>query len=73
MDNLLNWLKQPVAWWLHLRSQMPELEIERIGLVYIYPIFLVLIVIEYLKAKELFDLKESFSGFVIGMGATVVR
>lgn len=56
-----------------MRDQLPKLEIEHFGLVYVYPVFLVLIIMEYLKAKEYFDLKESLSGFVIGIGATLIR
>lgn len=63
----------PIEAWLHMKSQLPALEIEGIGIKYVYPIFLVLIILEYLRAKHLFDLKESLSGFVIGMGATVMR
>ncbi|MFT3885582.1 MAG: sterol desaturase family protein [Flavobacteriales bacterium] len=59
--------------WLHMRSQLPKLEIEHFGLFYVYPVFLALIIIEYLKAKDYFDLKESLSGFVIGVGATLIR
>ena len=59
--------------WLDLKAQLPELAIEGIGIKYIYPIFLVLILLEYLNAKHLYDLKESLSGFVIGVGATIIR
>ncbi|MFN6115714.1 MAG: hypothetical protein ACK46C_07505, partial [Flavobacteriales bacterium] len=63
----------PIQAWLDMKASLPELPIEGIGIKYIYPIFLVLIILEYLRAKELFDLKESLSGFVIGLGATVIR
>ena len=43
--------------WKELVAQVPELPIQDFGLTYIYPVFVVLIIIEYLKAKELFDLK----------------
>ncbi|HOP43906.1 MAG TPA: sterol desaturase family protein [Flavobacteriales bacterium] len=59
--------------WKELVAQVPELPIQDFGLTYIYPVFVVLIIIEYLKAKELFDLKETLSGFVIAAGATVMR
>ena len=59
--------------WLDMKAQLPELAIEGIGIRYVYPVFLALIILEYLRAKELFDLKESLSGFVIGIGATVIR
>ena len=54
--------------WLDMKAQLPELAIEGIGIKYIYPIFLALILLEYFSAKHLYDLKESFSGFIIGIG-----
>jgi len=63
----------PIQAWLDMKAQLPALEIENIGGKYIYPIFVALIVIEYFRAKDLFDLKESFSGLVMGIGATVIR
>lgn len=63
----------PVAAWLHMKEQLPPLPIEGVGIKYVYPVFLVLIVLEYLQARHLFDIKESLSGFVIGLGATVIR
>lgn len=63
----------PIDAWLHMKAQLPRLDIEGIGIKYVYPIFLVLIILEYLRAKHLFDLKESLSGFVIGIGATIMR
>lgn len=59
--------------WMDLKAQLPELPIEGFGLVYIYPIFGALMVIEYFRARELFDLKESFSGMLIGTGATLMK
>lgn len=59
--------------WLDMKAQLPELAIEGIGIKYIYPIFLALILLEYFSAKHLYDLKESFSGFLIGVGATIIR
>ena len=59
--------------WRELVDQVPELPIQDFGLTYIHPVFVVLIIMEYLKAKELFDLKETLSGFVIAAGATVMR
>ncbi|MCB0790947.1 MAG: sterol desaturase family protein [Flavobacteriales bacterium] len=59
--------------WLEMKHQLPEIPIEGIGLRYLYPVFVILIVIEYLKARELYDLKESLSGFVMGAGATIVK
>jgi len=41
-------------------------------LTYIYPLFIGLMVLEYFMARHLFDLKESFSGFAIAAGASVV-
>ena len=63
----------PIQSWLDMRAQLPTLAIEGIGIKYVYPVFMALIVLEYMRAKELFDLKESFSGFIIGAGATVIR
>jgi len=59
--------------WLDMKAQLPELAIEGVGIKYVYPLFLVLIMMEYVRAKHHFDLKESVSGFVIGAGATVIR
>ncbi|MDX9751773.1 MAG: sterol desaturase family protein [Flavobacteriales bacterium] len=59
--------------WRNMAAQLPELPIQDIGLKYVYPIFLALIVVEYVRARHLFDLKESLSGFVIAIGATVMR
>ncbi|MCB0795694.1 MAG: sterol desaturase family protein [Flavobacteriales bacterium] len=59
--------------WLDMKRQLPELPIEGIGARYIYPLFVVLIVVEYLRAKELFDLRESWAGFVMGSVATVIK
>ena len=56
--------------WMDLKAQLPELAVEGIGLKYVYPVFLGLIVLEYVNAKHLYDLKESLSGFIIGVGAT---
>ncbi len=63
----------PIQAWLDMKAQLPELPIERFGLFYLYPIFLALIIWEYIQARELYDLKESLSGFVIGIGATIIR
>lgn len=70
---MLGPLNQVVQWWLHLRDQLPKLEIEHFGLFYVYPVFLALIIMEYVKARDYFDLKESLSGFIIGVGATLIR
>ena len=59
--------------WRRMAAQLPELPIQDIGLKYVYPIFLALIAMEYIKARHLFDLKESLSGFVIAIGATIMR
>jgi sterol desaturase/sphingolipid hydroxylase (fatty acid hydroxylase superfamily) len=63
----------PIEAWLQLKAQLPPLAIEGIGIKYVYPVFVVLIFLEYFRAKHLFDLKESFSGFIIGVGATIIR
>jgi len=59
--------------WLEMKAQLPELPIEGFGLVYVYPLFLLLIVMEYAKARDYYDLRESVSGLVIGVGATVMK
>lgn len=56
-----------------MKAQLPALPIESFGLIYLYPVFVALIIWEYIQAKELYDLKESFSGLVIGIGATIIR
>lgn len=63
----------PVQAWMAMKEQLPELPIEGFGLTYLYPVFILLILTEYFNAKHLFDLKESLSGFAIGIGATIVR
>ncbi len=50
-----------------------ELAIVDFGLKFMYPLYVVLIIVEYLSARHLFDVKESLSGFAIAAGATVVR
>ena len=47
------------------------IEIEAV-VIYIYPIFIILMILEYVFAKKLFDLKESASGFAIAAGASLV-
>lgn len=39
---------------------------------YLYPLIVVLIVLEYLNARHLFNIKESLSGIVIAIGASVI-
>ena len=39
---------------------------------YIYPVFIILMILEYILAKHLFDLKESFSGFAIAAVASLI-
>jgi sterol desaturase/sphingolipid hydroxylase (fatty acid hydroxylase superfamily) len=63
----------PIQAWLDMKAQLPELAIEDIGIKYVYPVFLALIILEYVNARHLFDLKESWAGFVIGAGATIIR
>lgn len=58
---------------MELKAQLPELPIEGIGARYIYPFFVALIVFEYFRAKELYDLKESLAGFVMGSVATIIK
>lgn len=63
----------PIEAWLHMKEQLPPLPIERIGILYVYPIFLGLLLLEFFKAKELYNLKETWASFVILVGATLVR
>jgi sterol desaturase/sphingolipid hydroxylase (fatty acid hydroxylase superfamily) len=63
----------PVDAWLHMKAQLPPLEIEGIGIKYVYPIFLGLLLLEFFNAKHLYDLKETWASFVILVGATVIR
>jgi sterol desaturase/sphingolipid hydroxylase (fatty acid hydroxylase superfamily) len=63
----------PIQSWIEMKEQIPELPISDWGLKYLYPVFLVLIVIEYLNAKHVYDLKESFAGLVMGIVATLIR
>ncbi len=48
-----------------------ELDIDLV-LTYIYPIFVMLMILEYILARHLFDLKESFSGFAIAIVASAI-
>lgn len=50
-----------------------DIEIVRVGLTYMYPMFAALIVIEFLAARHLYDIKETLSGFVLAAGATLMR
>ncbi len=59
--------------WLDMKRQLPELPIEGVGAKYIYPLFILLMIVEYRAARHLFDLKESWSGVVMGLGATVIK
>lgn len=67
------WFNQIIQWWIHLKEQLPPLSIEGIGIKYVYPIFLVLLLIELVNAKHLYNLKETFASFVILVGATLIR
>lgn len=66
-------LFNPVEAWLHMKAQLPPLKIEGIGIMYVYPFFLALLLFEFYKAKHLYNLKETFASFVILVGATVIR
>jgi sterol desaturase/sphingolipid hydroxylase (fatty acid hydroxylase superfamily) len=59
--------------WLALKRSLPVLEIEGIGIKYVYPIFLVFLIMEYVNAKHLYNLKETFASFIILVGATLIR
>ena len=59
--------------WLALKRSLPVLEIEGIGIKYVYPIFLGCLLMEYFNAKHLYSLKETFASFIILVGATVIR
>ena len=63
----------PIQAWMDMKAQLPVLEIEHYGAYYVYPIFIGLILIEYFRAKDLFDLRESWAGFVMGVIATIIR
>ena len=63
----------PVEAWLHMKAQLPPLDIEGIGIKYVYPFFLILLLLEFFNAKHLYNLKETFASFVILVGATVIR
>ncbi len=63
----------PIDAWLSMKSQLPPLKIEGIGITYIYPIFLVLLLLELYQAKHLYNLRETFASFVILVGATLMR
>ena len=41
-------------------------------IVYLYPILVALIILEFFTARHLYDVKESLSGFVIAIGATII-
>ena len=62
-----------VQYWLDMKAQLPALAIEGVGLKYVYPIFLALLLMEYFNAKHLYSLKETWASFVILVGATVIR
>jgi len=56
-----------------MKAQLPPLKIEGIGIMYVYPFFLALLLFEFYRAKHLYNLKETFASFVILVGATVIR
>ncbi len=59
--------------WLGMKSHLPVLKIEGIGIKYVYPCFLGLLLLEFFNAKHLYNLKETFASFIILVGATVIR
>ena len=63
----------PIDAWLQMKAQLPPLAIEGIGIKYIYPIFLGLLLLEFYNAKDLYNIKETWASFVILVGATVIR
>ena len=63
----------PIDAWLQMKEQLPPLAIEGIGIKYVYPIFLGLLLLEYFNAKDLYNIKETWASFVILVGATVIR
>ena len=63
----------PISAWLEMKSQLPELAIEGIGITYVYPIFLVFLLMEFFNARHLYNLRETWASFVILVGATVIR
>ena len=48
-----------------------NLDIEGIAL-YVYPVLIALIVVEYFTARHLYNLKESLSSFVIAGVSTII-
>ncbi|MBS1546667.1 MAG: sterol desaturase family protein [Bacteroidetes bacterium] len=63
----------PVTAWLEMKAQLPVLQIQDIGLKYLYPVLVALVVLEYVQAKHLYNLKETWASFAIAAGATVMR
>ncbi len=53
----------PIEAWLHMKEQLPPLAIEGIGIMYVYPIFLGLLLLEFFNAKELYNMKETWASF----------
>lgn len=51
---------------------MPEFDLADLAIKYVFPAFVIFMLLEYLMAKQLFDLKESLTGIVIALGASVI-
>src|SRR5689334_22330943 len=73
----MHWLLDPLRtiwhWWYTMKLQIPDLKIEGVGIMYVYPIFLVFLLMEFFNAKHLYNLRETFASFIILVGATVIR
>ena len=51
---------------------MPEFDMANAAIKYAFPAFIIIMIIEYYMAKHLFDLKESFAGLLIAIGASFI-
>ena len=49
----------PIDAWLSMKAQLPPLAIQDIGLKYLYPFLIALVVLEYVKAKHLYNLNNT--------------
>ncbi len=58
---------------MEMKAQLPDLQIQDIGLKYLYPVLIALVVLEYVQARHLYNLKETWASFMIAAGATVMR
>ena len=47
-------------------------KVMQIGMTYVYPILIILVIVEFFKAKHLFDVKESLSSFAIAAVSSLI-